>query len=193
MIPKPTYVGNLELCRQFKNVKGCVVECGVWRGGMIAGIAEILDKEKTYFLFDSFEGLPDAKEVDGEAAIAWQHKKESFWYFDNCKADIKFANEAMTLSGAKKFEIGKGWFSEILPNYKFNDGIAILRLDGDWYDSTTDCLNNLYPYVSHGGLIIIDDYYMWDGCSKAVHDYFSTNHLSGKIRQSKYGICYIVK
>jgi len=51
---------NLELCERFKDVKGCIVECGVWRGGMSAAMAEVLGYERTYYLFDSFEGLPQA-------------------------------------------------------------------------------------------------------------------------------------
>jgi hypothetical protein len=66
-------------------------------------------------------------------------------------------------------------------------------LDGDWYDSTMDCLANLFNKVNKGGIIIVDDYYVWDGCSRAVHDYLSKNNLTEKIRQSEAGICYIIK
>lgn len=193
MIPENIYIGNLALSEQYKPINGCIVECGTWRGGMIAGIAEILGTNRNYFLFDSFEGLPPAKEIDGYAANAWQNNKTSPLYFDNCKAEIEFAEKAMQLSGAKKYQVIKGWFSETLPQFNFDEKIAILRLDGDWYDSTMDCLTNLYDKVNSGGIIIIDDYYVWDGCSRAVHDYFSKNNLTVKVRQSADGICYIIK
>ena len=65
----------------------------------------------------------------------------------------------MKLSGAKNVKITKGWFNETLPKQKFENGIAILRMDADWYDSTTTILNAFFPLVNKGGVIIIDDYY----------------------------------
>ncbi len=192
MIPESIYLGNLDLCRKFA-VPGCIVECGVWRGGMIAGIADMLGDERAYILFDSFEGLPEAQEIDGAAAVAWQKNKEAPLYYENCKADIDFAKRAMELSHAHEVDIVKGWFSDTLRHYTFTSEIAVLRLDGDWYESTFDCLNSLYPKVAKGGVIILDDYYFWDGCSRAVHDYLSINKLSDRIEQSEHRIYYIVK
>ena len=75
MLHEGKYVNNLELCFEYKRIPGCVVECGVWRGGMSAGMAEVLGVERNYFLFDSFEGLPPAREdLDGTAAVAWQRQ-----------------------------------------------------------------------------------------------------------------------
>ena len=193
MIVADIYIENIALCERHKNVRGCIVECGVWRGGMIAGIAEAMGENRNYYLFDSFEGLPLAKEIDGPAANAWQSDKNSPLYLENCKAEMSYAERAMKLSGTKEFKLIKGWFSESLPNYEFGEPIAILRLDGDWYDSTMDCLNNLFPKVAKGGIVIVDDYYVWDGCSRAVHDYLSKNNFPFKIRQSEVGICYIIK
>lgn len=193
MIPVETYIGNLKLSEQFKHVHGCLVECGVWRGGMIAGVIELLGNDRKCFLFDSFEGLPNAKEIDGHAANAWQNDKNSPMYLDNCKAEMSFAEKAMKMSGSEKYKLTKGWFSDTLPQFNFEEKIAILRLDGDWYDSTMDCLTNLFGKVTKGGIIIIDDYYVWDGCSRAIHDYLSKNNLTEKIRQSPDGICYIIK
>ena len=51
MISRDTYSINLELSRRFKNIPGDIVECGVWRGGMIAGLAEIFGQEREYHLF----------------------------------------------------------------------------------------------------------------------------------------------
>jgi O-methyltransferase len=193
MIKKETYKENLKLALQLpKSINGDVVECGVWRGGMCAGIASLLENKHKYYLFDSFEGLPEAKNIDGDAAIAWQNNKDSVEYYDNCKAEIDFAQKAMTLTGCE-FEIIKGWFSDTLPLYNSLNEIAILRLDGDWYDSTMECLVNLFPKVASGGYIIIDDYFSWDGCSKAVHDYLSQQQSSCRIHTSKGGVCYIVK
>ena len=65
-------------------------------------------------------------------------------------------------------------------------------MDADWYDSTTTILNAFFPLVNNDGVIIIDDYYAWEGCSKAVHDYSSQNKRKEKIRVQQ-GVCYIKK
>ena len=193
MIPANTYAGNLALAKAFKNIKGSVVECGVWRGGMIAGMSEILGKDRNYYLFDSFEGLPKAQEIDGKAAKAWQSDTTGSFYHDNCKAEMFFAEQAMKLSKTPDYQLIKGWFHETLPQFISKKPIAVLRLDGDWYDSTLECLKHLFPLVAENGLVIIDDYFMWDGCTLAVHDYLSVNKLPYRIRTSPDGICYIIK
>src|SRR6266705_1391984 len=67
MIPRESFVDNLRLAQRVSKLDGCVVECGVWRGGMTAALVSVLGAHRKYFLFDSFEGLPPAKPVDGAA------------------------------------------------------------------------------------------------------------------------------
>jgi O-methyltransferase len=191
MIARRGYVTNLALCDTFRHIPGSVVECGTWRGGMIAGIASLFGDDRHYYLFDSFAGLPPGRDIDtdpnGESATEWQSKS-----VHNCRAEESVAQQAMTLSGARNVHITKGWFSETLPHY---DGgpIAILRADGDWYDSTMDTMTNLFPHVVKGGLIIFDDYYYWDGCSRAVHDFLSKNGRKEKIYQIKNQYAFLIK
>lgn len=191
MVPEELFIENLKLVWNFRDVHGCVVECGVWRGGMSAGMADILP-QKEFFLFDSFEGLPEAKAVDGKKALAWQRNITGPTYYDNCTAGIEFATTALEKSGVK-FHIIKGWFSETLPKVKFSKPISILRLDSDWYESTMDCLKNLYPFVAAGGLIILDDYHTWDGCAQAVHQYLADNALPARIHKTPLGVPYLIK
>ena len=193
MIRMLDYTDNLELCESVATIQGDVVECGVWRGGMIAGIAQLFRDSRKYFLFDSFEGLPPVTDKDGAEAKKWQEDRTGATYYENCKAEMSFAEAAMTQAGCEQFFLEKGWFSDTLPSFTETTQIAILRLDGDWYDSTMCCLENLYPKVVPGGLIIIDDYYTWDGCTKAVHDYLSKEQLTVKIERTKNGVCYIRK
>lgn len=192
MISPETYIGNLALCSKFLKLEGDIVECGVWRGGMIAGIAEMAGKTKKSFLFDSFEGLPKVKEIDGSAAAKWQQNVSGANYHDNCRAEISYATEAMDLSKTN-YQLVKGWFDETTPKIVFPNRICILRLDGDWYDSTLTCLKHLYPKVNKNGLIILDDYFAWDGCSRAVHDYLSSISSISKIYTTQEGIGYIIK
>lgn len=192
MIPQATYVSNLFLARRIEPIEGSIVECGVWKGGMSAGLATLLGSSRKYHLFDSFEGLPEAKQIDGEAAIDWQNDSKSENFYDNCTASEFDANEAMKLSGVKTYSLHKGWFSETIPSFTSDLPIALLRLDGDWYDSTMTCLESLYDHVSPGGIIILDDYHTWDGCSRAVHDFLSRRSATERIREFS-GICYIEK
>jgi O-methyltransferase len=191
MVYRSTFIDNLILAKKFFNSEGVFVECGVWKGGMAASISEYI-KPKKAFLFDSFEGLPSAKPIDGVEAKIWQDNTSGPNYFDNCYADISYAYEAMGKT-EMKYEIFKGWFNEVFENLEFNDKISVLRLDADWYDSTMECLSFFYPKVMHGGIIIIDDYYAWDGCSKAVHDYLSRNNSHSRIFSTTNNTMYIIK
>lgn len=193
MVQRKDYIDCLALTTAFKNIKGCVIECGVWRGGMIAGMSEVMGKERNYFLFDSFEGLPQAKEIDGPSAIQWQKNSNSPNYHDNCKAEMEWAKKAMGKSKTENVNFVKGWFADTIPTYDLKESIAVLRLDGDWYDSTMTCLENLFPKVAKGGLIVLDDYYTWDGCSKALHDYLSKYQRPEKIYYAYSSGCYLIK
>lgn len=192
MIPEETYLVNLKLANRVKDLEGCIVECGVWRGGMIAGVADCLGSDRKYYLFDSFEGLPEAQQIDGKAALEWQNNKNSPMYYDNCRAPKEYAQSAMELSAASNFKLEQGWFQDTLPLFPRNEKIALLRLDADWYSSTQSCLNNLFDLVVTGGLIILDDYYAWDGCRKALHDFLSHNSRSESI-ESLDNVCFLVK
>lgn len=192
MIPREMYINNLILAETVRGIPGCVVECGVWRGGMSAGLASVLGPSRDYFLFDSFDGLPPAKDIDGKAALEWQSKTEAPGYYDNCAAPPEFARRAMNLAGAASFELVAGWFHETLPGKVLSEPIALLRLDGDWYESTMVCLEHLFDRVTPGGLIILDDYYAWDGCSRALHDFLSRRSAVERVRNLG-NFCYLEK
>jgi len=196
MIPRAQFADNLWLCREFGTLPGLVIECGVWRGGMIAALAQLLGPERTYYLFDSFEGLPPADLLkDGERAVNWMARAVSQpndpW--GTLRAEIELAEAAMRLSGARQYHLVKGWYKETLASFVPPAPIAILRLDADWYDSIRQCLEALYPHVAAGGLILIDDYYTWDGCARAVHEYLAKQKGQDRIRQSPAGVAYIIK
>lgn len=190
MAPKRYFWRNLLIVDARRHVSGCVVECGVWRGGMSAAMAQVLGPGRDYFLFDSFEGLPAPTAEDGETAKEWQQDTESPTYYDNCRAPIEFAERAMQLSGVPRYKLVKGWFDKTVPGFIPPCPIAVLRLDGDWYDSTLVVLESLFKYLARDGIVIIDDYYAWDGCSRAVHDFLSRHKLTARVTQ-KHGICVL--
>lgn len=180
MIPKEVFIDNLELARLLVRDQRfeyhSVVECGTWRGGMSAALIEVCGL-RSYHFFDSFAGLPDAKNVDGKAALRWQADKAGPNYFNNCTASVEefMSTISRTRIDLKYVQVHEGLFQHTIPNVDVGP-IALLRLDGDWYDSTMICLESFFPRVAKGGLIVIDDYGTWDGCTRAVHDYLSRQH-----------------
>lgn len=96
------------------------------------------------------------------------------------------------------YKIVEGWFDQTVSHVARETeprSIALLRLDGDWYDSTRCCLDSLMPLVSEGGVVVIDDYYAWDGCARAVHDYLSSTDAAYRIRSlpNWYGAYFLKK
>src|SRR5687768_9472746 len=138
-------------------------------------------------MLDSFQGLPAVTDRDGPLARAWQANTTSPTYYDNCRAslaDVHADMQALNLP-AGSWELVPGWFEATVPSLADRlraEGIALLRLDGDWYESTMVCLEHLTPLVAEEGVIIVDDYYAWDGCARAVHDYLSRQDLPYRIR-----------
>jgi O-methyltransferase len=189
MVPEHIYIGNLYLVSKIKPVPGEIVECGTWRGGMIAGIADVLGPDRHYRLFDSFEGMPAAAEIDGPAAKEWERNTSGPHYYDNCRASEDEARKAMAMSLAKNYTLVKGWFRDTLPGADVGP-ISLLRMDADWYDSTKQILDNFAPRLVPGALIIIDDYYVFQGCARAVNE--SAVERNWTIRQHWFGgVCHI--
>ena len=192
MVPEAVFVENMLLCHQVQHLAGSVVECGVWRGGSIAGMASILGPQRHYYLFDSFAGLPPAQPIDGPGALAWQKNASSSGYHDNCTAFPESAQAAMALALATQVHLVQGWFQDTLPAFEPAEPIALLRLDADWYESTSICLERLFPHLAPDGILILDDYGTWEGCNRATHDYLSRHSRPEHLR--KFGsVTYLRK
>lgn len=180
MLERSTYVENLALVKFFGlPLKGAFVECGTWRGGMAAGMMRLGGPDRDYHFFDSYEGLPPPDpSLDGTDAVTYASELKTH---NNCSASLEeFTSVISTAGPMDRVHIHKGWFSDTVPHY---DGgpIAVLRLDGDWYESTLVCLRHLFPHVVEGGLVIFDDYYAYTGCSRAVHQYLAETGSASRI------------
>jgi O-methyltransferase len=192
MIPFRRYIENLSLIETFIDDKvlksGAIVECGTWRGGMSAGMIEICGKDKSYYFLDSFEGLPEPKEIDGKRAFAWQADKESPGYYDNCSSSLELFKNTIDRTGINhdNVMIIKGFYDKSFQTFE-SPKISVLRLDADWYESTMLCLEKFWDHVVPGGIIIIDDYHVWEGCSRAVHDFLSKRQALERISQGPLG------
>jgi O-methyltransferase len=188
MVPALAYAENLALIARSLDDEalrtGAIVECGTWRGGMSAGMIEVGGNDRHYHFFDSFEGLPPAQEIDGPAANRWQSETLLRQRSGNCYASLEEfeATIRMTRCPTGIVHVTKGLFENTLPGFN-PPSIAILRLDADWYSSTSICLEKLWDSVAVNGLILIDDYYSWDGCSRAVHEFLAKRQAAERLAQ----------
>lgn len=199
MIGRDAYIANLYLADQClaqpAMAGGCIIECGTWRGGMAAGLATIGGPARDYHFFDSFAGLPPATAEDGAYAREAQASRDGRLYFDNNTAALDEFMATLASLGlpAKRLHVHKGFFADTLPAVAVPP-VAVLRLDADWYDSTLLCLEKFWDRLLPGALVLIDDYYAWEGCTKAVHVFLARRMAAEPIRQSRFGkVAYVVK
>ena len=184
------------------NIPGDFVECGVAGGAQVAAMGyarQILRADIIVHLFDSFEGIPLAGPNDnvqpGVGPIKHSvnvQKLDSLLVSSNniypelgnaSKYSVEQVKNHMKTFGIENNYLvyHKGWFQNTLPTDASKiDKISLLRLDGDLYESTKVCLEYLYPKISKGGYIIIDDYAL-SGCRKAVDEYLNKHNLTPKI------------
>jgi O-methyltransferase len=155
----------------------------VFKGGSVGVIALAAAPQRKVWLFDSFEGLPEPTAADGALAVEYAggHSAGALRSINQCVGPLASVEELLfeTLRiDRKRVEIRKGWSQETLPQASREIGpIAVLRLDGDWYDSTRVCLDHLYDSVVPGGYVIIDDYGYWEGCRRAVDEFLAARRL----------------
>lgn len=163
-------------------VKGDFVECGVASGAQIAAMATAISEknsDKSIHAFDSFQGIPLAGEFDTQQPGIGDITHDKFAPLEQrlVSSNITVHSKQEVINNFNHLQLPlhninfvEGWFQDTIPNYNIGD-ICMLRLDGDLYESTMVCLEYLYPKVSEGGVVIIDDYAL-DGCKLAVEHYF---------------------
>lgn len=167
---------------------GQIVECGAWMGG--TSFAMALAQRSRFgrvrapvWMFDSFEGLPQPDARDGEAAFRLMERQPRPLAVP--VDTVRALRDALGF-GESDAPIVPGWFDQTLPQsvaaLRAGGGIALLRLDGDWYESTLTALRTLLPLVRVGGVVIIDDYYAWEGCARAVHEVLAAEPVVPRLR-----------
>ena len=164
---------NLQFCVAQvlrDGISGDLIETGVWRGGACILMRAILraygDTARTVWVADSFEGLPppDTGAYPADAgdmlhtydilAVSRETVENNFAAYGLLDEQVRFL---------------QGWFKDTLPNAPIRQ-LAVMRLDGDMYESTAEALDALYGRLSPGGFVIIDDYFL-QPCAQAVHDF----------------------
>lgn len=212
MLPMPRLFDLYDFVKVLneENVAGNFVECGVWNGGAV-GLMALANRRfpgprRILHLFDSFEGLPQPTERDQDVYAG---------YVEKAGEDRKTAEDDLTAIGACKGEkqpqvedflvrrlrlprdqlvFHVGWFQDTVPAAREAIGpIALLRLDGDWYESTKVCIDNLYDSVVPGGYVVIDDYGTFVGCRTAIDEFFAARAIKPKMKASDADCHYFRK
>jgi O-methyltransferase len=168
---------NLEFCVSDvieSGVPGDFIETGVWRGGSCIFMRSLLkaygDTGRRVWVADSFRGLPKAE------ANRTEDVEDALWTYDFLAVPMERVQANFARYGLLDEQVRflPGWFEDTLPTAPV-DQLAVLRLDGDMYDSTMVALRSLYPKLSVGGYVIVDDYHAVRGCKEAV-DEFRAEH-----------------
>lgn len=175
-------------------IPGCYVECGTWKGGA-SGLMAMANikygrERRQLHLFDSFQGLPEPHAAkDGLLAVEWSRKFggggegrlkaiQGTYESVGTLAVNRELMEKVVGYDLRCLHYHEGWFQDTVPRDAPTLGpIAILRLDGDWYESTKVCLDHLYDHVVPGGFVIMDDYNGVEGCKRATDEFINKRHL----------------
>ncbi|HEY5884266.1 MAG TPA: TylF/MycF/NovP-related O-methyltransferase [Pyrinomonadaceae bacterium] len=146
-----------------RNIEGDFVECGTYKGGSSAVLGAELTTDRHLWLYDSFEGMPEVKEIDGVDAGEWVGKLHA------SEDEVKEALRIVGLTSGQ-YTIRKGWFDQTFEQ-PLPERVALLHCDADWHASVTVVLETFYPRVADGGVVILDDFGWWEGCREAFYDF----------------------
>jgi hypothetical protein len=169
-------------CRMIeRGILGDFVECGVYKGVHPAVMAHVIQEmepasDRRVWLYDSFQGIPEAGPNDqqwpGLGEEPGRVKSGALKTTDVAACSLSHVRSNMSRWGVRdrRLVYREGWFQHTV-GLDRPPRIALLRLDGDLYESTKVCLEALYPVLMPGGVLIIDDYPL-PGCRQAVDEYF---------------------
>ena len=172
-----------------RGVPGDIVECGVARGGS-AGVLGLtlqqLGVKRELWLFDTFQGLPRPSQDDPDFEIA-------DLYTGKCLGSVEDVRASLAQLGVREnLHFVPGLFQDTLPGSPVSS-IAVLHVDGDWYESVKVCLESFYDKVSVGGIIQFDDYAHWAGARKAVDEFFGKRGIRPELRKLDFAGRQMVK
>lgn len=186
LTPAHTMIGrkrleNIQFCLQrilADGIPGDVIETGVWRGGATIFMRGFLKAhgvtDRTVWAADSFEGLPppDVENYPADRGFDWSGIR-------GLAVSLEAVQDNFSRYGLLDDQVRflKGYFKDTLPAAPIGN-LSLLRLDGDLYESTIQCLTHLYPKVSVGGFVIVDDYNGIEPCRRAVHDYLYSRNVT---------------
>ena len=174
-----------------KRVPGDLIETGVWRGGAAILMRAVLqaygERNRNVWVADSFQGLPrpDPERYPEDAGDThWQQAHRLAVPLEEVKSNFRRYG---LLDSQVRFLVG--WFRDTLPGAPIGP-LAVLRLDGDMYESTSEGLLHLYPKLSVGGYVIIDDYGSVRGCRRAVEDFRTKHQINEELLRTGHTAIY---
>lgn len=175
---------NIQTCVEDildQDIPGDLIETGVWRGGALIFMRAVLKaygvEDRSVWGADSFQGLPqpdaalypvdegDLTYTYKELAVSLDEVRTNFEKYGLLDNQVRFL---------------QGWFRETLPSAPI-EKLSLIRLDGDMYESTYVALESLYPKLSRGGYLIVDDYGAISACRSAVQDFRQSHNVSEEI------------
>lgn len=185
-------------------IEGAIMECGVWRGGsMMMAAYALLDLDMTdreLWLYDTFAGHPrpdEKRDIDIHGNSLTHHFDKlttGDGFSDWARVSVDDVKASMLSTGypAERLKFVKGKVEDTVPA-QAPKKIAILRLDTDWYESTRHTLEHLFPRLSSGGVLIIDDYGHMRGAKEAVDEYCSKNEIRLLLNRIDYSCRSAIK
>jgi O-methyltransferase len=183
---------NIQFCLTDiinKKVPGDVIETGVWRGGATIFMRAILQvynvHNRTVWVADSFKGLPKTTDESHKQDII-----DRLWSFHQLRISKKEVQNNFAKYGLldDKVKFLEGWFKDTLPKAPIKK-LSMIRLDGDMYDSTMDALNALYPKLSKGGYVIVDDFCL-QSCRDAIKDFRAEHKIKDPLVRIDWASVY---
>lgn len=177
---------NIQECVEdviARGVPGDLIETGAWRGGATIFMRAVLKAygvvDRTVWVADSFQGLPKP-DVDNFP----QDQGDRHHTFDELRVSADEVRRNFESYGLLDSQVRflEGWFRDTLPSAPI-ERLAVLRLDGDMYESTMEALDALYPRLSVGGYVIVDDYGAIEQCRRAIHDFRDRNGIDDPMRE----------
>lgn len=188
-------LAELVISNERRGIEGAIIEAGCALGGSAVVIANSKTAERQFLIYDVFETIPRPSSKDGKDA----HKRYEiirsgaskgidgeiyYGYTDDLYARVESALGDFGLHpNSNNIKLIKGLFEDTM---EIDFPVSLAHIDCDWYESVTTCLERIWPYLVQGGTMVIDDYYTWSGCSRAVDEYFGSKDKSKYQFKKKY-------
>ena len=181
---------HVSLIASTSRLPGVMIECGVANGGTAMVATASKPSSRELHLYDTFSGMPapssdhDGKDVHDRYRVIREGKagRSYYGYNKNLLADIKSRFSSLGMDpGSNHVVFHPGLFQdtlEVTSEVTSSAGVVYAHLDGDWYESTMTALSRIAPRVVAGGYVVVDDYFGYSGCRKAVNEFFDVSEDS---------------